>query len=54
MHTIGTRIFYCAFLILIWLFGPIPMVFVSILLTVMLYSLDYVTVQAKSDAAALQ
>ncbi|CAI5458634.1 unnamed protein product [Closterium sp. Yama58-4] len=39
-YTIGTRAFYCAFPLLLWLFGPIPMLLSSLLLVVMLYHFD--------------
>ncbi|GJP37705.1 hypothetical protein CLOM_g22134 [Closterium sp. NIES-68] len=39
-YTIGTRALYCAFPLLLWLFGPIPMLLSSLLLVVMLYHFD--------------
>lgn len=41
MHTIGTRTFYAAFLVLLWMFGPIPMAAVTLILVWMLYTTDY-------------
>lgn len=40
-HMVGTRLFYAAFLALLWLFGPIPVVVGAVVLTVILYKLDY-------------
>lgn len=39
-HTAGTRVFYMAFLFIIWIFGPIPMFVMTILLIANLAYLD--------------
>lgn len=40
-HTLGTRAYYAAFLALLWMFGPIPMLVMSVLLVFVLSSQDY-------------
>lgn len=39
-HTAGTRIFYLAFLCVIWIFGPIPLLVLTLLLIPHLWYLD--------------
>lgn len=39
-HTIGTRMFYLAFLMVLWIFGPIPVLVATILLVWHLWYLD--------------
>ena len=48
-QSLGTRAYYAAFLALLWMFGPVPMVIASVLLTLVLYTLDYVP-EPKSTA----
>lgn len=40
-YTLGSRIFYLAFLIFIWLFGPIPLLLLSIMLIIALRETDF-------------
>ncbi|EFJ24549.1 hypothetical protein SELMODRAFT_228264 [Selaginella moellendorffii] len=42
-YTVGTRGYYFAFPLLLWLFGPIPVVVACLLLVPFLYRLDLVT-----------
>lgn len=48
-QSLGTRAYYAAFLALLWMFGPVPMVVASVLLALVLYKLDYVP-EPKDDA----
>ena len=41
-HTIGTRLFYLAFLLMIWIFGPVPFAVLTIALVWNLWHLDSV------------
>lgn len=51
-HTVGTRAYYAAFLILLWLFGPIPMIVASPVVVCILYTLDYVRIPEKLKESA--
>ncbi len=43
-HTIGTRLFYAAFLSILWIFGPIPSTVATVILMLCLYYGDYPSV----------
>lgn len=40
-HTIGTRLFYAAFMTVIWLFGPVLATIASVFLLIILFFADY-------------
>lgn len=47
-HTAGTRIFYLAFLFVIWIFGPIPPVVLTLILIPNLWYLDHIDTKCES------
>ncbi|XP_074555983.1 uncharacterized protein LOC141811823 [Curcuma longa] len=42
LNTVGNRLFYAALPLLLWIFGPLPVVFSSITMVLILYNLDVV------------
>ncbi|XP_042392116.1 uncharacterized protein LOC121983227 [Zingiber officinale] len=42
LNTVGNRLFYAALPLLLWIFGPLPVVFSSLTMVLILYNLDVV------------